>query len=882
MSPTVIEGSVLIQGSRVAQSRADRLPESKGIRRCKKMFLTDFKYRILVAAFGGCLLGRVLLSFNTVPFALSAVYAATNFPCQVLITDDNGREIPGAAIQVSVPNARPVSTTTDAHGRATLNLPSGTMEFTVIKGGFITVQTTATVSGGTTPILLKIILTQSPLLKQEVTVRATPSNPTEESASAPATLAPEQAKLAPARPATLIDALPLVPGVVRTPDGKLQIGGSDETHSALLVNSVNVSDPGTGDFGMSIPIDTVRTISVSEMPYLAQYGKFTAGVIVAETRQGSDKWEYSLNDPLPDFRIRSGHLQGVRDMSPRLNLSGPLIRNKLYIMEGGEFLLDKREVRTLWWPHNETKSQAINSFTQVDWITSPKQTLTASFHIAPQSLRNVGLNFFNQQPVTPNADFQQFTASLLDRLQLGQGLLRSTFAVTRVGSEVYPQGSGSMTLSPGGNAGSYYNRETRLATRFQWIESWEPPPVRFHGAHQLQYGSVFSQSENEGYFDPRSVSLKDASGHLLQSINFKGPTSFDISDTEPAFYAQDHWTVNSRLGLDLGARVESQTISSTWRAAPRAGFVVTPFRSGNTVVRGGLGVFYDFTPLDVYAFPYYPEQVVTTYSPRTGAIVDGPRIYKNIIGRVPPNTFDLVHRAATSGNFAPYSVGGSIELQQSLADHLLIRLKYIQSAAQEMITITPQIVGDQSALELDASGQSHTCEIELTTRLGSDVNREFFFSYVRQFAHGEVSDATQHLGNFPYPIARSAIQGSLPGEVPNRFLLWGTYKIGSSWLVGPAVEFRNGFPFYPTNVFDQYQNHLPFQPRFPRHFSADARVSKDVDISKKHAVRFSISVVNLTNHFNPLEVHSNLADPQYGSFFGNYNRKFTLDFDFLH
>lgn len=840
-----------------------------------------FKRRSLIATFSGCLFGGLLTSIIIVSAGVS-VYAAMTLPCHFLITDEKEVAVPDATIQVTVVGAKPVFVTSDEHGKASLNLPAGSIDFTVSKIGFVTVRTTATVGAGTTPTQLRIVLTHSMAVRQEVTVQATPTEPTAQSASAPTTLEPEQAKLTPAKPATLTDALPLVPGVVRTPDGKLQIGGSDETHSALLVNSVNVSDPGTGAFGMSIPIDTVQTISVSELPYLAQFGKFTAGVIVAETRRGSDKWEYSLNDPLPEFRIRSGHLQGVRDMSPRLNLSGPLIPNKLYFMEGAEFLLYKLEVRTLWWPHNETKSQAINSFTQMDWVASPKQTLTATFHIAPQSLRYVGLNFFNQQPVTPNADFQQFTASLLDRLQLGEGLLSSTFAVTRVVSDVSPQEPGNMTLSPGGNTGSYYNRETRRATRIQWLERWESPPIHFHGDHQLQFGSVFSRAENGGYFHRRSVFLNDASGHLIQSLEFKGPSSFGISDTEPAFYGQDHWKVSSHLGLDLGVRVESQTISTTWRGAPRAGFVFNPSRSGNTVIRGGVGVFYDSIPLDVYAFPSYPEQVVTTYSAQTGAIVDGPRLYRNIVGLVPPDGFDLVHRTATSGNFAPYSIGGSIEVQHSLADRLLMRLKYIQSVARELITITPQSFRNQSTLELSASGQSHSHEVEWTTRWGSDVNREFFFSYVRQFAHGDVADANEYLGNFPNPIARRSIPGSLPGEVPNRFLLWGTCSIGRTWLVSPTVEFRNGFPFYPTNFFDQYQNHLPFQPRFPRYFSADARVSKDVAISKRHAVRFSISVVNLTDHFNPLEVHSNLADPMYGNFFGNYNRKFTLDFDFLH
>jgi hypothetical protein len=53
-------------------------------------------------------------------------------------------------------------------------------------------------------------------------------------------------------------------------------------------------------------------------------------------------------------------------------------------------------------------------------------------------------------------------------------------------------------------------------------------------------------------------------------------------------------------------------------------------------------------------------------------------------------------------------------------------------------------------------------------------------------------------------------------------------------------------------------------------------------VNAKHAVKLSVTVRNLTNHFNPLEVYSNNADSQYGRFFGNYDRKFLFDFDFLY
>jgi hypothetical protein len=94
------------------------------------------------------------------------------------------------------------------------------------------------------------------------------------------------------------------------------------------------------------------------------------------------------------------------------------------------------------------------------------------------------------------------------------------------------------------------------------------------------------------------------------------------------------------------------------------------------------------------------------------------------------------------------------------------------------------------------------------------------------------------------------------------------------------VKFQTGFQ--PTDLFQHYVD-TNFGPQycFPRYFSLDMRVSKDIPVDTKQTVRFSGSVRNLTDHFNPLEVHSNIADPQYGTFFGNKYRRFRLDFDWL-
>ena len=817
-------------------------------------------------------------------FSLSSsiALAAENILVHLQVTDGKGAPVSGATILATSNGQSQTSVTTDDHGLATLTLSSDKVDLVVNKAGYVTTSTSLDLQPGNDSAQLEIVLPQSSLSKQQVDVSATASSPTAESSPSTSTLTPAQATRTADKPTTLIEALPLVPGVIRAPDGGVQVAGYGQTHSALLVNSVNVTDPATGDFGLSVPIDSVQSISVSEMPYLAQYGKFTAGVIAADTRRGGEKWEYSLNDPLPDFRIRSGHLAGVRDASPRLNLSGPLIANKLYFVEGGEYLLYKREVYTLPYGTNETKSEAFNSFSQLDWIVSPTHTLTASYHIAPQTLGYVGLNFFNPQPTTPNANFHEMTPTILDRLQIGGGILQSTFAVTQVSSGITPQGLADMVLTPGGNSGNYYNQQNRRATRYQWLENWAPKAFHFHGDHLLQIGAVVARSENEGEFHPRQVDIKDASNNLIQTINFTGKGSFDLADTAPAFYVQDHWNVTNRLGVDAGVRVESQSITSTWRGAPRAGFAWSPAHTHNTVIRGGMGVFYDSVPLDVYAFRSYPQQIVTNYDPISGAITDGPRRYFNLIDQLPIKGFSFVHRAAHTGNFAPYSFAGNLEVEHTFNHLVTLRAKYLQSTAQDLISIFPEPYGHKGALVLGSNGSAHTRQLEFTARIGAKESRQFFFSYVRQHAHGNVTDANLYLGNFPFPIARQNIDASLSGEIPNRFLLWGSYQVRKTWTITPKVEVRNGFPYYPTDVYQQYVTGLATQSRFPRYFSADLRISKDIKVSAKHAIRLSGNVINLTNHFNPLEVHGNLADSSYGNFFGNYDRKFTIDFDFLY
>ena len=164
-----------------------------------------------------------------------------------------------------------------------------------------------------------------PQTQETVSVEANDEEITEQASSPGESIKPKEANESPLRPLTLTAALPLVPGVVLAPNGQTQIQGAGEMHSALIVDSVGSGDPATGRFGLSAPMDVVDSVHVLMSPYLAQYGRFTAGVVTAETRSGGNKWHYDFNDPLPEFRNRSGQVRGLKSATPRLSFGGPII-----------------------------------------------------------------------------------------------------------------------------------------------------------------------------------------------------------------------------------------------------------------------------------------------------------------------------------------------------------------------------------------------------------------------------------------------------------------------------------------------------------------------------------------------------------------------------
>jgi len=762
---------------------------------------------------------------------------------------------------------------------AVAGIPCGSWTITASKQGF---EPTEKIVQMTSAANQEITLVLTPKM-QSTTVDVTETQPAvEQSAADNNQVRPIDVQSLPTNPAAVNDVLPLEPGIVRSATGEIKIDGTGQERSAMVVNQSDITDPATGKFGQSIPVDAIESVNILNAPFLAQYGRFTQSVIAVETRRGGEKWHAELNDPFPDFRVRSYHMVGIRNETPRFVVGGPLIRNRLYFTSSLQYLLDKVPSRTLSFPVNESKQESVNSFTQLDYILSDRQILTATLHVSPQHTNFINPDFFNPEPVTPSYAQQNYAGTLLDRLGFLNGLIDSSVSLQRFDVTVGAQGSADMIMTPLGNQGNFFGTQGRSASRTEWLETWSLAPFHLAGTHLVKMGTSLTDLNDQGHFTYRPIDIEDAAGVLEQHIDFTNQNPFNRTDLEVTAYAQDHWSLSQHLSIDYGARVEHQRLAESLRIAPRVGLGWSPFANQRTVFRAGYGTFYDHLPLDIYTFGRYPLRTITYYAP-DGSVIGDPVPYINVIGSVTgPRTF-LVHGEQVAGAFSPRGATLNLQIEHAFSQHFRLRSVYTDNPAVGLVVLDPELNGDTNEIVLNGDGKSRYRQLEVTGKFTWKNGQQLNLTYTHSRSEGSLNTFDSFLGNFPSPLIRPDIYSNLPADDPNRFLMWGRVKAHLWDLeVLPIVEFRTGFPYAKLDAMQNYVG-VPYsdKTRFPNFFSADARIVKNFKISAKYTLRLSLTTTNISNHFNALAVHDNVADPECGVFFGNYHRRYRGDFEVL-
>jgi hypothetical protein len=715
------------------------------------------------------------------------------------------------------------------------------------------------------------ILLQPLPITENVTVRDDRTDASKTESTTPSVITQEALRDAPLIDQKFQDALPLLPGVVRGPDGNLNIKGTRPSQSGILVSSLNVTDPVTGAPAIELPLEAVDTVQVHSNPYSSEFGKFTGAVTTIETRSGSNDLRYLFLGVLPRPRWRDGKLYGIGAATPRIAVGGPIKKDKLFFFQSVEYRFVRTNVpslEALAEHQRDIKRESFDSFSRLDWVVNNNNRLTASFSIFPQKFDYFNLNTFNPSDTTANFHQRGWFVALNEQATFESGaLLQSSFSVKQFDGDIFGNSGAPYEIAPDRNFGGWFNRQHRESRRYEWLEIFNFAPWQTgRGSHAFKVGVNISRTAFNGTDTSKPVTILRTSNLGRQIIEFVGAGDLGLAQNEYSAFVQDKWIANSRVVFDLGLRYDRDGIGRNNNVAPRLGFVVTPTDSDRTVVRGGVGLFYDKIPLNVGAFEQYQSLRVNTF-------VFGGSDFLLVDRRLLQNT-------APEHMDNPYSLAWNLQVDHQLAERLLLRFGYEERNTRRDFVLEPT----RTELLLQNNGRSRYREFQAVARLRFQEGRNVFLSYVRSTARGNLNDFNTYFGNLRHPVIRPDEYGRQPFDVPHRLLFWGDFAVPFNMVLTPVVDWRSGFPFSIVNEEQDFVGPRNAGGRFPRLFTLDLLVMKALKIrfrGKEYKGRAGFTVFNITNHWNPRDVQNNIASPQFGTFFNSADRSVRLKFEFV-
>jgi hypothetical protein len=437
-------------------------------------------------------------------------------------------------------------------------------------------------------------------------------------------------------------------------------------------------------------------------------------------------------------------------------------------------------------------------------------------------------------------------------------------------------------LTPQINRGNYFADTRRRTSRLQIQEDYYFRTFEFGGQHSPKIGVEFDHTNLKADFRYNTIFLRRVDDTLAQRIDFTNPGQFDYDYNEVSAYFQDRFVVNSKLTLDMGARFDYDGVSGGKNIAPRFSFLFLPLKNDRTVVRGGIGLFYDRTlPVAGYFGDRFrggssvnntgaPQRIVTNFAANGTTVIGAPRFFSNQVAR----EID-----------SPRSVRFSLQVDRGITKELTVRVGYLQRRTTNDLLIQPfEQVGNSGTLFLSSSGRATYRELQFVGTYTSARYGNWNASYVISSARGDLNTADVVLGDFPSFVVRPNEYGRLPFDAPHRFVIYGQVGLPHDIRIAPLFEIRSGFPFSAVNERLEFVGARNEAGRFPKYLSLDVQITKGFDLPffDNKRIRVGVALFNLTNNFNPRDVQNNATSPNFREFYNSVGTgvkaKFDVDF----
>jgi len=659
--------------------------------------------------------------------------------------------------------------------------------------------------------------------------------------------------------------LRLLASIIQVPNG-VSIKGGRPSQAGLQLGPGTLVDPATGLTQVVLPDGAIDSVSVLPNPYEVEYGRFSSGLVLIQTRRAGDEWKIRLNNLDPAFRTNRGSPIPIAQIgwwAPRIETGGPLIKNRLFLEETAQYRYSAGDVPSL--PPDLLKvSEWFSSFTRVDANLSPRHSLVATAGVFPSVFHSATLGTFTPPDATVDLHVNGRQMSATDRVTWSDSLFgETTVQMYDYQTGVNPQGLAPMRLLPQTTLGNFYNQQRRDTTTYQLVEAVSGTHTGFGGLHLFKFGADVLGSQYDGTSISRPVFIERPDGTLARRLDFSGPTRQSIGSTDVALFAQDRFQPNTRWSVEFGGRLDRDGITDRFNFTPRVGVALRINDSGSAIVRGGWGLFYERTPSLAGTFDQFESGIDSRYA------TDGETLI------APPITF--VHTIAELET--PRSRTLDLAFEYRMSKQWSLHVGGIDRDGSHELIVTPEQTGDTtSQWLLSSSGRSRYREVDVGVKFTHGTSADLNISYARSMARGDLNTLTNFFDAVMWPVIGANAYAPAASDVPNRLLARGRVNPTPRWLLLGILDWRSGLPYSAVNEMLDFvgpRNSL----RFPTYLRLEVGVERRLRVFKFQPW-VGVRVWNALNSFLPTDVQANLGSPSFGQFYNSEYRQYRIQIRF--
>jgi Carboxypeptidase regulatory-like domain/TonB dependent receptor len=654
----------------------------------------------------------------------------------------------------------------------------------------------------------------------------------------------------------------LLAGVIEMPNG-VSIRGGRPSQAGVQLGVTTMADPSTGLSKVALPDDAVESVSVLPNPYAVEFGRFSSGVVVIQTRRAGDVWRLRINDIDPTFRTHRGspvEIIGLGRYAPRVEFGGPIVKDKLYVQQAMQFVYNAADVPSLPEDLLHTAT-SFSSFTRVDANLTPRHSMVGTFGWFPGKTHWDLLGTFTPPPATVDTHVHANETAVTERAVWTDSLFgETTVHVHRFETDVFPQGTAPMLLLPDTTLGNFFNEQHRDTATYQVIATLSGSKNTKLGAHLFKGGIDLLRNTYDGSSLSRPVVIARTDGTLARTLTYTpGLTSQREATTDVALFAQDRYQPNARWYVEFGGRVDRDGVIDRYNITPRVGSAVLLDKEGAAVLRGGFGLFFERTPSTVGAFAMFPSVVDQRYT-ANGAAPLGPAV-----------TFVPAVEDLQTPRSRTWDLGFDYRFNARWSLHLGV----LDRQGRDDLIVDPVRTGPATGqLLLSSSGNSSYLGGDVGVHFSAGERADFNVTYTRSRARADLNALANYYDTVMWPVLGRNENAPAPTDAPNRLLARGRITPRPKWLLIGILDWRSGLPWGPTTDMLDYvtpRNSL----RFPSYFRVEAGIERRFKILKFQPW-IGVRVWNVFDAFLPVDVQSNLGSPQYGSFYNSEYRQIRI------